>query len=117
MYETDNMTGSDCDVDTSVSEDRPGSFEQKTVSGGEVDVFDWTSLGDPSFAIVDAVATVKGYDEMELSPLNDYVDCDSLDRLLDREHQATDVEVSFRYEELQVTIDSTGEIRIRSSSQ
>lgn len=53
-------------------------------------------------AVVDAIATVRGTDPMDLQPLEAAVPTDALGTLIT---SGTDATITFAYEELQITVD------------
>lgn len=74
---------------------------------------EWTRAPSVSMAVVEAVATVRGADPIDLTPLNDTIDPDALDALFEssRTRPGTGVqEISFRYGDREVTVRGTGEL-------
>lgn len=74
----------------------------------------WDGSGDPSTAVVEAVARAIGQDPLEMSCLYDVLDVDALDSLLtaDQTEALRTVSVSFAYEGAYVWVDSTGTIEV-----
>jgi hypothetical protein len=68
----------------------------------------------PADAIVDALAEASGVDPLELPPLYDFVDYDTLNRLFQKHDRATDTDVilCFRIENWNVFIRADGRILI-----
>lgn len=68
-----------------------------------------------SMELIDAVATINNADPLELSALAHFIDPDALDSLLqsrpDRSPQDMELEISFRYGNYLVEIDSEGVIK------
>ena len=60
--------------------------------------------------IVTAVAEATGRGPLDCPPLQQYVDVDSLERLFDS--GGSDLEVSFSYDGVEVTVHSGGTVRI-----
>lgn len=65
----------------------------------------------PVVVIVEAVAVINDTPVEALAPIEDTVDTDALRALV--RHSSTDVEVSFAYEALEITIDTDGDLWIR----
>lgn len=76
-----------------------------------VDTYEWGDYDYPSTAIVERVAEAVGRDEAALDHLQKYVDCDAVDGLLAGD-APTDVEISFEYDDVFVTVTSTGRIDV-----
>lgn len=74
----------------------------------------WDGSGDPSTAVVEAVARATGRDPLEMPCLYDALDVDALNSLLtaDRAEDLGNVSVSFAYEGAYVWVDSTGAIEV-----
>jgi hypothetical protein len=68
----------------------------------------------PAEVIVDALAEAAGVDPLELPPLYDFVDYDTLNRLFQKHDRATDTDaiLSFRIEDWNVFIRTDGRVRI-----
>lgn len=70
-----------------------------------------TGRGDPlSVTILRAITEATGRDLTEGPPLQTYVDVDALRRLITKDR--SDVEVSFQYEDVRVTVHSDGTISV-----
>jgi hypothetical protein len=78
--------------------------------------FDWDGFLQPSTAVVEAVATVTGRDATELEPIHRSVDADALDNLVDPGGNRGDnaIQISFRYEGVDILLDKQHGIEIRS---
>lgn len=65
--------------------------------------------------LTEAVAVIQDTAPEALTPLSDVLDVDAIEALFDRspERQPNDLEVTFEYESLAVTIASTGDIWLR----
>lgn len=74
----------------------------------------WQNGKRPSTAVVEAVADATGREPLDMEPLHHFVESDALDSLITS--AATrgfdDVEISFRYEEVSITISSDGYISV-----
>ncbi|AXR78434.1 HalOD1 output domain-containing protein [Natrarchaeobaculum sulfurireducens] len=67
----------------------------------------------PVVMIAEALAEASGTEMRALPPLNDYVDCDALERLFDTSDKAVDTMVlSFKIEQWNVFVRSDGAIRV-----
>ena len=68
----------------------------------------WRRNGQPSTAVVEAVADALGCEPFDLSPLQHHVDADALDALVagGTDDDGDGVRVTFEYEEFEVTVDS-----------
>ncbi|WP_135304650.1 HalOD1 output domain-containing protein [Haloarcula amylovorans] len=84
-----------------------GDFDESS-SGG------WGATNEPTAAITDAVAVETNRAANELPPLNEYVEADALNALLCRDGFDTDVQVSFTYEQIRVTVDSSGYLFVQT---
>lgn len=73
--------------------------------------FTWTEYTYPSTAVVETVAQVTDQGETELPILQSQIDCDALDALVT---SSRDVEVTFQYSDLTVTVTGGGDLHIRS---
>lgn len=101
--------------DTTHSRDEADDPETETYTTDH----DWDAQDAPSQAIIDAVATVTGSDPLQLRPLYEVVDLDSLGRLFQPgrsgdAHQANR-SVRFQYEGCEVTVDAAGQTRVRAT--
>lgn len=74
---------------------------------------DWGEVGKPSTAVVEAVATARAVDPMQLPPLNDHIDPDALDRLLQETKSA---QVSFTYDGADIFVADDGTIEVSEDS-
>ncbi|MBV0924464.1 hypothetical protein KTS45_09660 [Halomicroarcula limicola] len=74
----------------------------------------WGASDEPTAAITDAVAAETDRAANELPPLNEYVEADALNALLTRSGRGTDVQVSFTYEHVRVTVDSSGYLFVQA---
>lgn len=74
--------------------------------------YDWSEVERPSVTVVRAVAAVTNREVFDLPQLREYVDPDALDRLLADRGDRPDVRVSFRYADVDVTVNSDGCIEI-----
>ncbi|WP_232702066.1 HalOD1 output domain-containing protein [Halobacterium wangiae] len=72
---------------------------------------DWTSYGNPSTAVAEAVAEATGKQQTDLDPLQHSVDADALDALL-ANSDSPRLELSFTYEGVDVRITGAGVIEI-----
>lgn len=74
----------------------------------------WADAPRPSVQVVERVADARDRDPMDLPQLNDYVDPDALDKFLGAvaERGAGTAHVTFDYDGLRVTVDSTGAVTI-----
>jgi len=74
----------------------------------------WDDSDAPSTAVVEAVATAKGEDPLEMPCLYDALDVEALDGLLtsDRAEAHGNVAVSFTYNGAYVWVDSGGAIEV-----
>ncbi len=105
IHHTYNMTGenhSSVDISSQISED--------------IQIVD-TSWGDdelPSVRIIEAVSEVIKADPIDMEPLQQFVDADALNSILKKasKNGNTDVEVSFDYDGMTVSIMSNGFISV-----
>lgn len=85
-----------------------------TTTGGTFRVeYDWTDPDSISNAIIEAVATCAGVGVLDLDPLNDVVDPDSLNALFSPRSDGTPrhgISVQFTFNGYVVTVDSEGTI-------
>ena len=84
-----------------------GDFDGSS-SGG------WGATDEPTTAITDAVVAERKRAGKELPPLNEYVEADALNALLSRTDLDTDVQVSLTYEQVRVTVDSSGYVFVQA---
>ncbi|MWG34010.1 HalOD1 output domain-containing protein [Halomarina oriensis] len=63
----------------------------------------------PSVAVVEAIAREAGVSPLDLPPLYDAIDPDSLDRLLPQDGTA---EMTFRYYGYEVTLSDASDVRV-----
>lgn len=77
--------------------------------------FEWDSTETPSVAVCRGVAAVRGVEATDLTPLHGSIDTEALDRIVGRGTDGSDgtVRVSFRYEGLEVIVDSGRTIELR----
>lgn len=75
---------------------------------------DWSDATRPSVQVVEAVAAETDRDAMHLPQLNDFVDPDALDKFLGAAAEKGEgvAHVSFDYDGLRVTVDSTGTVTV-----
>mgnify|MGYP006276394263 CR=1 FL=1 len=71
---------------------------------------DWKQSGQPSVAIVEAVAAATDRAATDLPPLQGTVDADALDTLL--QERSSSVMVSFRYADTVVSVSGNGSVEI-----
>lgn len=76
------------------------------------DRYDWSEVERPSVTVVRAVAAVTNREVFDLPQLREYVDPDALDRILADRNDRPGVRVSFRYDGVDVTVNSDGRIEI-----
>ncbi|AHG04020.1 hypothetical protein HALDL1_10725 [Halobacterium sp. DL1] len=84
-----------------------------TRSDSDTGIFrsDWTSYGNPSTAVAEAVAEATGKEQTELDPLQHSVDADALDALLTNSDSPR-LELSFTHDGVDVRITGAGVIEI-----
>lgn len=70
------------------------------------------AVDETSLAVVSTVASVSGTDPVDLDPLYDAVDPAALDRLFRPDNRSESCRMTFRFCELDVTIDATGIIEL-----
>lgn len=75
---------------------------------------EWDRVGQPSTAVIEAVAEATGCDPTDLPPLYEVVDADALDALITRQDPLpdTEVRVQFVYDGVFVTVTNDDGIRI-----
>ena len=75
---------------------------------------DWSGTGQPSIAVVEAVADATDRDPLAVDSLYDYLDTDALDALVTPTEDGTgaDVRVSFTYDSVRVLVEGTGGITV-----
>lgn len=78
---------------------------------------EWDEEKKPSTAIVEAVASMSTLEETDLPPLHHSLDVQALNDLLTGNLGASvdDVSVTFRYVDVDVTVESAGTVVIRSA--
>ncbi|WP_227356863.1 HalOD1 output domain-containing protein [Haladaptatus salinisoli] len=78
--------------------------------------FDWARNGQPSIAVVEAVAAVTGRDTTDVPPLYDFLNPDALDALATVRGGNTvdDVRVEFTYDGVEVSVTGDGTVTARS---
>ncbi|MBX0324689.1 hypothetical protein EGH21_16810 [Halomicroarcula sp. F13] len=67
----------------------------------------WSSVGDLTTSLLEAVADETGEDVTDLPPLNDAIDPDALESLLTRD-PSDSIQLAFSYTGVRVRIDSDG---------
>lgn len=79
---------------------------------------DWRGTGQPSIAVVEAVADATDRDPLDVASLYDHVDTDALDALVTsaEDGSGTDVRVSFTYDGVRVLVEGTGGITVYGDS-
>lgn len=66
-----------------------------------------------SMEVIDAIAEHEGIEPVELdTPIYDVIDLDALDALTGNNPETTSIEVSFTYENYEVTVDNDRDIDI-----
>ncbi|QLG27546.1 hypothetical protein HUG10_08270 [Halorarum halophilum] len=103
-----------------MSEDKPyrdvGTLGPESTGHPDPDVTtvrtDWRATGQPSIAVVEAVAEATDRDPLDVASLYDHLDTDALDALVASPEDGTgaDVRVSFTYDGVRVLVEGTGEI-------
>jgi hypothetical protein len=73
---------------------------------------EWRQSGDPSVALVEAVAAATDRTVTDLPPLQQSIDPDALDALLTG-NQSSEVSISFRYADTAVSIHRNGSIELQ----
>lgn len=72
---------------------------------------DWHKIERPAILVVEAVATVLNRDVLNLEPLQDVVDIESIDRLLGAPDKSP-LSLEFEYEDTLVEISRAGRLLI-----
>lgn len=90
--------------DTATVDGIPGSTGRQRASGWQR-----TRAEDVATAIVEAVATEKGEDELDLAPLGDVVDPDAVGQVF-AGRSSVGGRISFEYENCLVQVDSEGRV-------
>jgi hypothetical protein len=75
----------------------------------------WDQMTKPSVELINTIATVTNQKPSEMAPLYRYVEVDALDALLTDASPGANLQVSFDYDDLRVTIRSTGTIEVDTS--
>lgn len=94
---------------------------ERTPTGNDGTVrgqYDW-SMTEPSTAVIETVAEARNRDPTELEPLYEAVDSDALDALVRSDGRSTAagaVTVSFEFGDQQVTVDSSGDVVVRTNA-
>lgn len=65
-----------------------------------------------AITVINAVATIREIDPLNLPPLGEAISADALEMLVE---EGNDVRITFAYEGLQISLDETGQIVIRDS--
>lgn len=73
----------------------------------------WTEDENPSAVVVELVAEVTGRAPTDLEPLQQSVDTDALNALFDSA-EASQLDVTFTYEGLDVHVSDTGFVEVRA---
>ena len=75
---------------------------------------DWTEVGQPSTAVVEAMVDLTDSDLQELPPLQNTLDVDALDTLItcDQADSESDVQVSFQHEEIEIVVEASGSVTL-----
>jgi len=84
-------------------------MSEEDIRAGSRHQFTWSEYTYPSTAVVEKVADVTEQDETELPILQSQIDCDALDALVTSNKE---VEVTFRYAGVTVTITGADELHI-----
>ncbi|MGB9985540.1 HalOD1 output domain-containing protein [Salarchaeum japonicum] len=87
-----------------------GSDSDEQAAASAIVRHDWTEDGQPSVALVEAVAAATNLAPSDLPPLDHRIDPDALDSLLTRE--GSTATVSFPYAGATVTVDGNGDIEV-----
>jgi hypothetical protein len=97
----------DCDV----SSDNIPTVEDTTGTAAKQGFDGWrkTQAEDVATAVIEAVATEKGTDELDLEPLGDVVDPDALGQVF-AGRTGVRGHISFEYENCLVQVDSDGRV-------
>ncbi|QSW98980.1 HalOD1 output domain-containing protein [Haloterrigena alkaliphila] len=95
-----------------------GTPIKRADSSGEHTVLYTTELASanettPVCAVVSAVATVEGTDPVELPPLYDAIDPDSLNQLFASGSECVN-RISFDYAGYSIVVEATGTVQVRS---
>ncbi|MGM0605945.1 MAG: HalOD1 output domain-containing protein [Halobacteriota archaeon] len=97
------------DSNTARADSSPdASSDAKTVQS------DWTTSEQPSAAIIDCIAAASDRSPLDMTPLHEYVDPEALDAIVTSAKSASQSEfrVSFRYEELDVSVEANGTVTV-----
>jgi hypothetical protein len=94
-----------------MSHDRPRSH-QRNEKDQQV-IYDWHQSDGPAEAIIEATAEATNSQSMELPPLQEYADVDSLDALLTG---SDSVELVFEYDQVTVTVAADGKLVVALDS-
>lgn len=97
--------------DSGVSSDRTATVDGGSTPVDEKPVDGWerTQSEDVATAVVEAVATEKGQDELDLEPLGDVVDPDALGQVFAGRDGVTG-HIAFEYEGCLIQLDSDGRV-------
>lgn len=74
--------------------------------------YDWDGTDDPTWSIVRAVAAVTGTEPTDAEPLYEVIDTDAVNRLFARERRARPDQLSFRFDDCDVTVHGDGRVVI-----
>lgn len=99
--------------------DEPPGDDKPRVGDGEGRIeHEWDESLPPSTAIVEAAAAATGREPTDMPELYEYIDGDALDKLVTRKGAAAErsVELSFGYGDVDVWLDSNGQILVELPS-
>lgn len=65
-----------------------------------------------SCVLIEAIASLRGVEHTELAPLYETIDPEALDSLCSGSNNENSIQISFRYEGYDVTVDGTGRVRL-----
>ncbi|KZN22563.1 hypothetical protein A4G99_19030 [Haladaptatus sp. R4] len=97
-----------------MSKENPPNSDDDTESDGISNHYDWSSTA-PSTAIVETIAQAMNCESLEVGPLYEWVDPDSLDAIFDGHSTRTRnsaTSISFSYTNYTVTVNSTGTVHV-----
>lgn len=90
-----------------------GPHPRQRSGGNQRVVYDWRQSDGPAAAIIEATAEATDSLSMELPPLQEFADVDSLNALLTG---SDSVEIAFEYDQVRVTIAADGKLVIALDS-